>query len=151
MKAGMIILFIASVALGQDPRERVQFHLKKMEASIQMRQSDSKIKSLQTDAVAAEAEKPRYIPGFGIGDEGMPSPAEATVCTQACDLPRVMTLQEQIRHEADARQVSGLNSEPQSSAADDNAKFIEEFKQNAAKRGVKLHIHPKTLEVQEIR
>lgn len=114
---------------------------------MQKQQSEAKIRSLEPIDPLSQSETPRYIPNFGVGDEGIIGDTQPHICTSACDLPRALSLQERIRLEAEAsRNVSGEIS-PES----EKAEFIKQYKQNAAKKGVKVEVDPKTFQVREIK
>jgi hypothetical protein len=130
----------------QSPRERVGYHLKTLETSIQHRESESRIHQLRPQELPDRPEAPKYIPNFGIGDElaVQNSQQEDHICQQGCDLPRAIDLREQIRREAAERQISGsvdLEAEKK--------RLIEEFKRNAAKKGVRVIVDPESMTAKE--
>jgi hypothetical protein len=102
-----LLAFIgSSTSFAQEPQERVQFHLKKVETLIQKQETEARIRSLEHSDLNLKAETPKYVPNFGIGDEGIMVESEPHVCTASCDLPRVLSLQERIRLEATERGLS---------------------------------------------
>lgn len=145
----IIILFVmtgfAVDGTAQSSRDRVGYHLKSLETSIQHRESESRIHQLEPKDLDDSPQVPKYIPNFGIGDElSVHRSQEEHACQRGCDLPRAVDLSEQIRREAAERQLSGsvdLEAEKQ--------RLIEEFKRNAAKRGVRVIVDPKTMTAKE--
>lgn len=143
------LLYLTSQpAASNDVQSRVNFHLTRTQTLMEKDYSEAKVNALQTNNLDPHQSPPAYLdPHFGIGDEygtGIDSsPTQVSI-----DVPKILSPREEIEREALKRKSSSITNENDPEARE---RFVEEFRKNAAKRGVKVKIDPVTLEVREIR
>lgn len=144
-----VLLYLASQsAASNDVQSRVNFHLTRTQTLMEKNYSQGKVNALQTNDLDSNQSPPAYFdPHFGIGDEYGANIDSASAQVSA-DVPKTLSPREEIEREALKRKSSSVTDEDNPEVRE---RFLEEFRKNAAKRGVKVKIDPVTLEVREVR
>lgn len=122
---GIVLYFYTQpIAAGEDIQARVNYHLKSVQTRLEKNHSQSKVNALKSSEIdIAEDASPYNDPHYGIGtDYKEPDIAVPT-----------HTREPSFKDDYEARS------------------FVEEFKQNAARKGVRVEVDPVTLSVREVR
>jgi hypothetical protein len=145
----LVLMALPTHSSANDVQDRVNYHLKSLQTKIEHSESQGRINALKTSGPETlEPTSQLNDPHYGLGEP--PSSGESQYEPE--DIPRALTPKEEIQHETALklgdRQVS---NKPSLDQEQERHQFIEEFKRNAARKGIHVEVDPNTLEVRQVR